>query len=69
MTKIKRILKHFLTTHLAVKRHFSLDARNRIAAKIAEVEKLHGGEVVFLVEANLPPWQLIHDISPRERAI
>ncbi|NMC63193.1 MAG: hypothetical protein GYA55_08485 [SAR324 cluster bacterium] len=69
MNKIKRILNHFLTTHFAVKRYFPLDVRNRIAAKIAEVEKLHGGEIVFLVEANLPPWQLLHNISPRARAL
>ena len=40
----------------------------RIAAAIAEGERLHAGEVVFAVESGLPWRALRRGLAPRERA-
>lgn len=54
---------------LQVKWHFSPQALKHIEQAIAESEKLHAGEIRFVVEAGLHPFEILFKKSPRKRAI
>lgn len=66
---IRRLTKHLLYSHWHVRRAFPPVIMAAIAAAICAVERLHGGEISFAVEASLEPWALIRGLTPRERAI
>ncbi|WP_037060511.1 TPM domain-containing protein [Pseudoxanthomonas suwonensis] len=63
---MNRWLRHLFAPPAA--RRFPADSLERIAAAIAEGERRHDGEVVFAVEAGLPPGELWRGCTPRERA-
>lgn len=69
MNRIKRIIRHACSTHLHARRAFPPGTLNRIAARIAEMEKTHCGEIVFVVEAHLDPVDLLKNKSARQRAL
>ena len=64
-----RFWKHLVTTHLHTRAIFPPESRRRIAAKIAEEERQHSGEIVFVVEPHLEPLALLRGMSARQRAI
>ncbi len=65
----RRLLRHWSTGDVAVRRAFPDAAMQRIEDAIREGEASHGGEVVFAVEASLPTRALWADESARERAV
>lgn len=65
----RRLLRHWSTGDIAVRRAFPDDVMQRIEDAIRAGEATHGGEVVFAVEASLPTRALWADESPRERAL
>ena len=66
---ICRLFKHFFSHRWQVKNYFSEDALQNIENAIAESEKMHQGEISFVVEAGLHPFEIIFKKSPRKRAI
>lgn len=64
-----RILRHLITGQSAIKRAFSPATLTVIEQAIAHSETLHGGEIVFAVEASLDLPLLLQDQIIRERAI
>lgn len=64
-----RILRHLITGQLAVKRAFPPATLTVIEQAIAHSETLHGGEIIFAVEASLDLPLLLQNQIIRERAI
>jgi len=67
--KLARLLKHLLLPGWWVHRVFARDDVAAIGTAIAASEKLHMGELRFVVEGPLPLSALWHDLSPRARAV
>lgn len=64
----RRLLRHWSTGDVAVRRAFPDGVMQRIEDAIREGEASHGGEVIFAVEASLPTRALWAGESARERA-
>lgn len=64
-----RILRHLITGQSAIKRAFPPATLTVIEQAIAHSETLHGGEIVFAVEASLDLPLLLQNQIIRERAI
>ena len=64
-----RILRHFFTGHMAVRRTFPEAALMAIEKAIEKSESSHRGEIRFAVEAALDTLPLLKDQSGRERAV
>ena len=67
--KIKRILKHLLTTDGQVRAAFSRSTLSAIEQAIKASENAHTGEIRFVVEGALDGMPLFRGQSARERAI
>lgn len=65
----QRLGRHFLTDHHSARRKFSAQALKRIEAAIAAGERQHAGQIRFVVEGSLPLGQVLHGLTPRERAL
>jgi uncharacterized membrane protein len=65
----KRLLRHLLTGHGAVKRAFPPEAMQAIEKAIGEEERRHEGQLRFAVEASLPLANVVRGIQSRARAI
>jgi uncharacterized membrane protein len=65
----KRLLRHLLTGHGAVKRAFPPEAMQAIEKAIGEEERRHEGQLRFAVEASLPLANVVHGVQSRARAI
>ena len=66
---IKRIIKHLFAPQWAVTRMFPAAAMKAIGNAISESERSHDGELRFAVEGGLKLWLLLHERTPRARAI
>ena len=66
---IKRFFKHLLSHPWQVNRHFSDTALTRIESAVKTSEKIHTGEIRFVVEAGLHPYEIVYNKTPRKRAI
>lgn len=66
---IRRFLRHIWCGPWMVRRHFSAAALRNIEAAIAESEIGHSGEIRFVVEPALHPFELLRGETPRQRAI
>ena len=64
-----RILRHFFTGNLAVRRVFPAASLRIIEQAIKQSETGHDGEIRFAVEATLNTLPLLKGQSARERAI
>jgi uncharacterized membrane protein len=67
--KSLRLGRHFVTDHHSARRKFSPHALKRIQDAIAAGERLHAGQVRFVVEGSLPLGQILRGLTPRERAL
>jgi uncharacterized membrane protein len=67
--KPQRLGRHFVTDHHSARRKFSPQALQRIQEAIATGERRHAGQVRFVVEGSLPLSQILHGLTPRERAL
>jgi len=52
-----------------VKRHFPETALRHIEQAIAASEKNHAGEIRFVVEAGLHPFEILNKKTPKKRAL
>ncbi len=64
-----RFIKHLFSHPWQVKQHFSKDALRNIEKAIAVSEKVHAGEIRFVVEAGLHPYEVWCKKTPKKRAI
>jgi uncharacterized membrane protein len=69
LSNIARFFKHMFSNPWQVKRHFSAAALQQIEAAITNSETQHTGEIRFVVEAGLHPYEILTSKQPRERAI
>ena len=67
--KPQRLGRHFLTDHLIARRKFSAQALKRIEEAISRGERMHEGQLRFVVEASLPLAQVFRGLEPRARAL
>lgn len=67
--KLKRLLRHLLSTRFSTRRHFSPPVRTAIEQAIKECEARHAGEIRFVVETAFDLPELWHDLAPRQRAL
>lgn len=65
----RRLLAHFTTDHLSVRRAFPRQALSRIEEAIAAGERTHRAQLCFAVEAALHPMRVMRRLTPRERAL
>jgi hypothetical protein len=63
---VSRGVRHLFAPSAA--RRFPAPSLARIGEAIASGERLHGGEVVFAVEAGLPLGEVLRGLDPRTRA-
>ena len=66
---IARFFRHLISNPWQVKHHFSEQALQNIEAAITESEAKHTGEIRFVVELGLHPFEILSKKSPRVRAI
>jgi len=70
LKKLKRLFKHLLLNNpWQVSWHFSALSLQRIESAITASETKHTGEIRFVVEAGLHPYQILRSKTPRDRAI
>ncbi|QVL46135.1 MAG: TPM domain-containing protein [Methylophilaceae bacterium] len=68
-THTMRFFRHLFSNPWQVKRHFSAQALQHIEAAITASESKHTGEIRFVVEAGLHPYEILSKKTPRNRAI
>lgn len=66
---VVRFFKHMFSNPWQVGRHFSAIALHEIQKAITASEKKHAGEIRFVVEAGLHPFEIIFKKTPEKRAI
>jgi uncharacterized membrane protein len=66
---IIRFIKHMFSHPWQVQRHFSTEALRNIEKAISASEKMHAGEIRFVVEAGLHPYEILCKKTPKKRAI
>jgi uncharacterized membrane protein len=66
---IRRFLIHLFGGPWLVRRYFSLADLQAIATTITANERLHAGQIRFVVESVLHPYQLWRGVTPRQRAL
>lgn len=64
-----RFIKHMFSHPWQVQRHFSAESLRTIEKAIAASEKTHAGEIRFVVEAGLHPYEILCKKTPKKRAI
>jgi hypothetical protein len=69
MNKLTRLIKHLFASRWQVHSRFPKRSMQAITAAIRESEKLHMGELRFVVEAGLEWEDLLSGINSRERAL
>lgn len=69
ISKLRRLLRHLFSGPWLVRRHFSASAMRNIEAAIESSERQHSGQIRFVVESGLDPYNLIKGMLPRERAL
>ena len=66
--ELARFWRHVSTSPLSARRRFPPSTLDALQARIAESEKVHRGEIRFVVEAELTTGQLWRELSSRDRA-
>ena len=69
INKTARFFRHLFSNPWQVKRHFSKRALHNIESAVTASETKHTGEIRFVVEAGLHPYEVLANKSPRARAI
>ncbi|MFT3848900.1 MAG: TPM domain-containing protein [Propionivibrio sp.] len=68
-SKIKRILSHLIDPPWRARRAFPADVLKAVEAEIAASERLHTGELRFVVETGLSLSHLLRGVPARQRAL
>ena len=66
--ELKRFWRHVVMSPMRARRAFPSATLDAIQRAVAEQEKVHRGELMFVVEAELSSSLLWQGITPRERA-
>ena len=66
---IKRLCRHLFVLPNNARRHFTVEAMQRIKANIAKNESIHAGEICFVVESHLHILDICKRKSAKKRAI
>lgn len=66
---IIRFFRHTFSSPWQVNRYFSKRSLNAIERAIEVSEKLHSGEIRFVVESGLHPIEILYKKTPRKRAL
>ena len=66
---IIRFFKHLVSNPWQVRSYFSLQSLHNIEKAIEVSETKHGGEIRFVVEAGLHPYEILFHKTPKKRAI
>jgi uncharacterized membrane protein len=69
MSWLKRFLRHVWMSPIILHRQFPVATLDAIGRAVAAGEKLHRGQVRFVLEAELTSGQLWSGVSARQRAI
>lgn len=64
-----RFLAHLVSNPWQIRQRFSTEAMHRIEQAITVSETTHAGEIRFVVEAGLHPYEILFKKTPRKRAI
>jgi uncharacterized membrane protein len=64
-----RILKHMFTPRWLLRRRFQPPLLKEIERRVGDVERVHPGELRFVVEHALELGDLLVGLTPRERAL
>ncbi len=64
-----RFFAHLVSNPWQVRRRFPAGALQRIEQAIMASERTHNGEIRFVVEAGLHPFEILFKKTPRRRAI
>ncbi len=64
-----RFFAHLVSNPWQVQRYFSQRALHNIEKAISASERLHAGEIRFVVEAGLHPYEIVFNKTPKKRAI
>lgn len=67
-SQIKRFFRHAFSGPWRVHRHFSHGAMHNIEQAASQSEATHTGEIRFVVEAALHPYELLQGKTPKQRA-
>jgi len=67
--KARRLLRHLLMTHWRQRRMLPPRALHAFREALAHSERRHSGKIRFVVEGALHGAPLLHDQSPRQRAL
>jgi len=66
--QIKRFFRHAFSGPWRVRRYFSRGAMHNIEQAIGQCESTHSGEIRFVVESALHPYDLLRGKNPKQRA-
>lgn len=66
---IIRFFAHLVSTPWQVRQRFPAGALQRIEQAVVASERTHNGEIRFVVEAGLHPYEILFKKTPRKRAI
>lgn len=69
LNQLKRLVKHLLIRPSSVKRYFLKESMLRIENAISDSEKSHVGEICFVVESSLDSFDILRNVSAKNRAI
>jgi uncharacterized membrane protein len=64
-----RFFQHLVSNPWQVKCHFSIEALHNIEKAISASEKTHTGEIRFVAEAGLHPFEIVFKKTPKKRAL
>ena len=67
--KVARMLRHLFSTRWGTRRRFTPKVLARIEEGIAQLERLHAGEIRFAIESAFDLPELWHGLTPRQRAV
>ena len=66
--KIRQLLQHWQQSSWQTRRCFNPETLRAIEQAITESEKLHRGELRFVIEGRYSLGQLLRELKPRQRA-
>lgn len=69
MKGLKRLIRHLYYGKIQLRRRFPPGAMKAIERGIEGSEKLHKGEIQFVIEASLDPLLILRGVSARDRAV
>ena len=67
--RLRRLMRHILTTRWTTRQHFPRPVRHAIEEAIRDCEAHHGGEIRFVVETSFDLPELWRNLPARTRAL